>query len=95
MSPKCYFSLDTTNDDVKMGSKGVPYTAKLELQMYLNRLYNSEAHYAEFESLRLNKDKQMARIKTTKSCLNDLFVKFQISYDKVTCHPLKINGKYL
>ena len=95
LSPKCYFSLDTTNDDVKMGSKGVPYTAKLELQMYLNRLYNSEAHYAEFESLRLNKDKQMARIKTTKSCLNDLFVKFQISYDKVTCNPLKINGKYL
>ena len=63
--------------------------------MYLNRLYNSEAHYADFESLRLNKDKKMARIKTTKSCLNDLFVKFHVSYDKVTCQPLKINGQYL
>ena len=81
--------------DVKMGSKGVPYSAKLELDMFLKRLYNGEAHYAEFESLRLNQKKEMARIKTTKSCLNDLFVKFQVDHDKVTCRPLRLNGQYL
>ena len=78
-----------------MGSKGVPYSANLELEMFVKRLYNGEAHYAEFESLRLNKNKEMAHIKTTKSCLNDLFVKFHVDHDKVTCRPLKLNGKYL
>ena len=78
-----------------MGSKGVPHSARLELDMFLKRLFNSEAHYEEFESLRLNKNKEMAKIKSTKSCLNDLFVKFRVDNDKVTCHPLKLNGKYL
>ena len=80
---------------MKMGSKGVPHSANLELDMYLRRLYMGEAFYVELQSLRLNKKKEMARINTTKSCLTDLFVKFHVAHDKVTCSPLKLNGKYL
>ena len=95
LSPKCYFSLDMDDGSVKMGSKGVPHSANLELDMFLKRLYNGESFYVELESLRLNKKKEMARIVTTKSCLSDLFVKFHVAHDKVTCSPLKLNGEYL
>ena len=80
---------------VKMGSKGVPHSANLKLDMFLRRLYTGESFYVELESLRLNKQKEMARIQTTKSCLSDLFVKFHVSHDQVTCFPLKLNGEYL
>ena len=78
-----------------MGSKGVPHSANLELDMYLRRLYMGESFYVELESLRLNKHKEMARIVTSKNCLSDLFVKFHVAHDKVTCSPLKLNGEYL
>ena len=80
---------------VKMGSKGVPHSVNLELDMYLRRLYMRETFNIEMESLRLNKKKEMARVVTSKSCLNDLFVKFHVAHDKVTCSPLKLNGEYL
>ena len=95
LSPKCYFSLNMDDGSVKMGTKGVPHSANLQLDMFVNRLYTGKSFYVELESLRLNKKKEMARIQTRKKCLNDLFVKFHVAHDKVTCSPLKLNGEYL
>ena len=59
LSLKCYFSLNMEDGTVKMGSKGVPHSANLELDMYLRRLYMAEAFYVELQSLRLIKKGQM------------------------------------
>ena len=60
LSPKCYFSLNMDDGSVKMGTKGVPHSANLQLNMFVHRLYTGKSFFVELESLRLNKKKEMA-----------------------------------
>ena len=46
-------------------------------------------------SLRLTKEKKMARFTSLKKGLSDLFFKLRVSEDKITCTPLTENNVYL
>ena len=82
------------DSSVKLGSKGVPKSAQLELAMYLERLYDDKQCFIDYESLRMYKN-QMARIKTRKTALNSIFTKFHVQSDRVTCLPLQNKNGYI
>ena len=63
------------------------------LQTLLNPTENRDV--VEFQSLRQNRNKQMARVSVTKKGLSDIFVKMQVSDDKISCTPLTVNGEFL
>ena len=95
LGPKSYFSLDEDSQDVKMGSKGIPHSARLTMDMYLETLYGKGSHYVEMRSLRLNRKRQMTRTTGTKRGLSDIFLKYRIADDGITCSPLMKNNEYL
>ena len=94
LSPKCYMAYNEETEEQKLGSKGVPRNAKLELDHYLARLYQGQEHFVDVRSLRLVKSR-MARTKMKKTALNDLFMKFAVQNDHITCFPLSEDGKIL
>ena len=94
LSPKCYLAYDAENDAIKCGTKGVPGSAKLCLQDFKKMLYDTEVPNVEVRSLRCING-QMARVTQTKRGLSDLFSKFRIDSDKITCRPLIENNEYL
>jgi len=49
----------------------------------------------DVKSLRLSKERKMARYTIHKKGLSDLFYKMQVADDKITCTPLKVNNEYL
>ena len=49
----------------------------------------------EINSLRLNKNKEMSRMKTLKNSLSDIFLKMRVHSDAVTCEPLVKDGKIM
>ena len=95
LGPKSYFSLDEDSQEVKMGSKGIPHSAKLTLNEYLDSLYGKGSHYVEMRSLRLNRKRQMTRTTVTKRGLSDIFLKFRVADDAITCSPLMKDNEYL
>ena len=63
---------------------------------YREKLFNpAKVHRIEMQSLRLNKDKKMARFRILKNGLSDLFYKLAVQPDKITCTPLTANNTYL
>ena len=63
---------------------------------YRDKLFNpSKPHTVPMQTLRLNKEKKMARFKYNKRGLSDLFYKMSVADDKITCTPLKLNNVYL
>ena len=85
---------DEDTEESKLGTKGVPRRAKLELNHFLAKLYNKTDHTIDVRSLRMV-DNKMARTLQRKSALNDLFLKFYVQNDRVTCSPLRENGEIL
>ena len=83
------------DDEVKMGSKGIPHTQNLRSDTYLEALYGKGSHYVTLRSLKLNKHREMTRITMEKRGLSDIFVKFRLADDGVTCLPLMKNNEYL
>ena len=77
-----------------MGSKGVPVSCSLELMQFLTKLYDGAETFVEFDSLRIFRN-QMTRITTRKVALNDIFTKFQVQDDRITCKAIKVENKYL
>ena len=73
----------------------ITFSERLELEAYLQKLYGSTSHYVTLRALRLNRNQEMTRITQIKSGLSDIFVKFHLDDDGITCRPLKINGQYL
>ena len=45
--------------------------------------------------MRKDKNYKMSRFTQEKVGLSDIYVKHHVAMDKVTCTPLKINGKYI
>ena len=91
LSPKCYIAFDEETKKTKSGTKGVPKSAKLELENFLARLYCGTEYYINLQSLRMINNR-MTRTKQRKSALNDLFVKFPVQDDRISCSPLAENG---
>ena len=99
LAPKSYFALDFESEETKLGSKGIPHSAKLKLNNYLNALHihkeqPDNSHYVNIRSLRLKKGR-MARINTKKQGLSDLFFKFHVQEDGITCKALQNKKGYL
>ena len=96
-SPKCYFAHGTDshgNERTKRSSKGIPHNCKLTLKNYLDRLYGNTDTYSTLRSLRVI-DKQMSRFNEERKSISDLYSKFRVANDKITCTPLTVNNKYL
>ena len=94
LSPKCYFTYDAESEDVKKGTKGVPHSCDLVVKNFLNKLYGQTDHSVELRSLRILGGKMSRTIQERKS-LSDLFAKFRVSDDRITCTPLTENNRYL
>ena len=94
MSPKCYIAVNEDDYSIKLGSKGVPHSIRLELDNFRDKLYGDVTTEVELQSLRLVKNK-MTRVKQRKNALNDFFVKFHVMHDRITCKPLRKNGEYI
>ena len=57
---------------------------------------NTPRQRVTLNSLRLNRNKEMTRMRMEKSSLSDIFVKLQVLADKITCVPLRDqSGKLL
>ena len=95
MGPKTYHSINLETDEVKMGSKGIPHNEKLKSEQYLEVLFSNNSHFVTLRSLRLNKNREMARITQIKKGLSDIFFKFRLENDAITCKPLTLNDQYL
>jgi len=97
LAPKSYFSYCRDTENTKDGRKGIPKWFQLGINNFYDILYNDEAkkNIAEVRSLRLDKDKRMTRTTTRKSGLTSIHVKLGVQSDRVTCVPLKLDGKYL
>ena len=80
---------------VKCGTKGIPHYVELTLDAFLSQLYDHGEHKVTLTSLRLDNNRQMAKITQIKKGLTDLYVKFPVDSDKITCTPLKEGGKFL
>ena len=96
-SPKCYFAQGTDshgNERTKRSSKGIPNNCQLTLENYFDRLYGSTDTYSMLRSLRVI-DKQMSRFNEERKSISDLYSKFRVADDKITCAPLTVNNKYL
>ena len=78
-----------------MGSKGIPHDEKLKSEAFLETLFSNNSHYVTIRSLHLNKNREMSRITQTKQGLSDIFLKFPLDDDGITCRPLKVNNEYL
>ena len=61
----------------------------------VTHLYGLEPHYVTVRSLRLNKEKLMSRYTVRKRGLNDIFLKFHVDDDAITCTPLTKKRKVL
>ena len=94
LSPKCYYCFNLDENEAKLGTKGVPHYHNLNLNNFLDKLYGQKDLKIQLRSLRLLGG-AMSRVHMDKRALSDLFSKFHISFDGVTCTPLKLNDKYL
>ena len=93
---KSYYAVNLDTELSKRSSKGIPHSIDLTMSQYREQLFNpTQPHQIEMHSLRLNKDKKMARFKFNKRGLSDLFYKLAVQPDKITCNPLTVNNSYL
>ena len=93
LSPKCYIAYDAVNKTKKIGTKGVPHDANLELKNFLNKLYHNESVQVPVRGFRMRQE--LCRVTQYKAGLNDLYCKFRIADDKISCSSLTFNNEYL
>ena len=97
LSPKSYYAFNQDEEDSKTGYKGICHTEakKLNLQTYLECLYGSTAKEIENRGFKLNKEKQLVYYEQKKRGLNNIFCKFRVQDDFITCKPLTKDGKVM
>ena len=97
LSPKTYFAYNKDEEDKKTGYKGICHAEakKLTLETYLESLYASTPKPIENRGFKLNKNKQLVYYEQTKNGLNNIFCKFKVQDDFITCQPLSKDGKIL
>ena len=93
-----YQGYDPERDNIKKSTKGVPTRNKFKMKLFQSVLLDEQTprQKVTINSLRLNRNKEMTRMRMEKSSLSDVFVKLQVLADKITCTPLRDqNGKLL
>ena len=94
LSPKCYMAHDTSKNEKKMGTKGVPHSSNLQMEQFLAKLYNYEPTKVPVRGFR-TKNESFVRMTQYKSALSDLYAKLRVADDKITCLPLTENDEYM
>ena len=94
LSPKCYTAFDEENGSSKSGTKGVPGSCRVTLEDFRAKLYDNVTKVVDIRSLR-QVCGQMSRTTQRRKALNDLYCKFRIDSDRITCRALIENGKYM
>lgn len=89
--------VNNDNNTSKRSAKGIPHSQVLEINNFRDTLYNGKIkkHRTTLKTLRLSRQRKMARYTLYKKGLSDLFYKMRMCDDKITCLPLTLNGKYL
>ena len=97
LSPKTYFAYDADEDDKKTGYKGICHAEakKLTLNSYLECLYGSSSAEVQNRGFKLNRNKQLVYYEQLKRGLNNIFCKFRVQDDHITCLPLTENGAFI
>jgi len=95
LASKSYNFVNYNDGESKRGTKGIPSNIEIEMQVFKDVLFNEGVHSFEMESLRPNRSKVMTRQTCQKSGLTDLYIKFEVESDKITCTPLKRDGIFL
>ena len=80
---------------IKADAGGVRDFSFLKMTNFVEQLYGKESHYVTLRTLRLNKQKKMSRFTLRKRGLNDIFLKFNVDDDAITCTPLTKKSKVL
>ena len=80
---------------MKLGTKGVPHSSKLTLENFRDKLYGHIPHTVVMRQLRVMNGEGMSRTSFQKQALSDLFSKFRVSDDMITCTPLTVENKFL
>ena len=80
--------------DRKLGAKGCSNHGDLDYGIYIDKSYNHTAHKFKMRQLRMV-DGNMSRTECEKSSISDLFAKFRVADDMITCHPLCEDDKIL
>ena len=85
-----YQGYDPEKDIIKKSTKGVPTRNKFKMRLFQSVLLdeNTPRQKVTINSLRLNRNKEMSRMRMEKSSLSDIFVKLHVLADKITCKPL-------
>ena len=73
----------------------MPKSVKLTEEAFRQCLFEHQPLNVPVGTLTLNSEKQMARYQTLKRGLSDACTKIVVHEDKVTCSPLRKNGKLI
>ena len=97
LAPKSYYAICRDTNVTKDGRKGIPLWYDLRLENFLNVLYRktNTRQTTEVRSLRLDRDKKMARTTMVKSGLTGIHVKLGILDDGISCEPVKFENAYI
>lgn len=93
---KMYQGFDT-HEGIKKSTKGIPHLHEYSMETWLSVLLDSSfpQQSVVINSLRLNYEKVMSRMKMQRNSLSEIFLKMQVQSDRISCTPLQKNGKYL
>ena len=65
------------------------------MDQFVTQLYGQENHFVTLRTLKLDKNRQMSRFTTRKRGISDIFLKFDVADDGITCFPLRKNNKIM
>ena len=68
---------------------------RLRLEHYLSCLYDDEVVSTINRGFKLNKQRRLAYYEMSKRALNSIFLKYDVQQDRITCKPLRRDGKIL
>ena len=92
---KSYTGFNADTGETKRGTKGVPHRIPIELVNFRDCLYKGQKYRIKLENLQKDKDHKMCRFSREKIGLTDIFVKSMIADDRISCTPIRLNGKLL
>ena len=93
---KMYQGFDEASG-TKKSTKGIPHVNSFAMDTWLGALLDESFPHQEvtINSLRLNRNKEMSRMRCQRAALSDVFLKMQVADDKISCTPLMKNDEYL
>ena len=97
VAPKTYYTHCLDANISKDGRKGIPKSIPLTAKNFHRALYEDDTtnEKIQINSLRLNREKVMGRCTLNRRSISSIHCKLSIGSDKISCSPLRKNGKIL